>query len=576
MTASSNRLDFGARVVEGGTRFRAYAKADRCSVRLFGSSGALHAEHPLEPRGGGIFEATVRGVGHGERYTFVVDGREVLDPWGRWFPEGVHRPPMVFASSYTFENGFGVYRPLEAQVIYELHVGTFTPEGTFAGAATKLGELAKLGVTTIELMPVTAFAGSRGWGYDTVAHFATHAAYGDPDELRAFVDAAHGHGLAVMLDVVYNHFGPSGNTLRSLDPELFGKEPASPWGEAPSFSHPVMRAHVLDSAHYFLHDVRIDGLRLDATHAIIDRSTQHILHELSIEVARLVPKKDLIAEDDRGEPALVTDLGMDGVWADDFHHEVHVTLTGERDGYYAKHHGGAAAIARTIEAGWTKGSAPARLPARAFIYTVQNHDQVGNRALGERLDVLSSPEAFAAAVTVLLFLPMTPLLFMGQEWAAPSPFLYFTDHEPELGRLVSEGRRKEFAGFARFASPEAAAKIPDPQALETFVRSRLDWSLREQGRHRAMLELHHELLRMRHLDPVLAEGSRDRIRARAFDTLLLVDRWNQHGNRVLAANLGHLPVGLPLDVGSDKIMLSTIADPDAGTLAPWEARILSP
>lgn len=566
-------LNLGAHVEPGGVRVRAFAMAERCAIRLFGDAGEVLSTRDLEPRGHGIFEGFVAGLGHADRYGFVVDGRDIYDPWARWLPEGVHRPAAVYAPQYEFQNGLGTYRPLEKQIFYELHVGTFTPEGTFAAAATRLGELARLGVTTIELMPVTAFAGSRGWGYDTVAHFAPHPAYGTPDDLRALVDAAHGHGLGVVLDVVYNHFGPSGNYLHSLDRDLFLKEESSPWGELPNFRHFVMRAHVLESAMYFLRDVRFDGLRIDATHAIVDRPEDHILKVLAQETAGLIPKKDLIAEDDRGEPALYTEQGMTAIWADDFHHEVHVTLTHERDGYYAKHQGGAAAIAKTIEAGWTRGKPAPQLPAHAFLYAIQNHDQVGNRPLGDRLGSVAGVQAFRAASALLLFLPMTPLLFMGQEWGELRPFLYFTDHDEELGAAVTEGRKREFSHFEGF-SAERAEKIPDPQLEATFQRSKLDWTARTEPEHRRTLAIYHDLLSLRHQDPVIASGSRDRLRASARGDVLVVERWNEHGRRILHLNFAHVPAEVGEDVARAQVVLSTADSVDPTSLAPWEARIV--
>lgn len=572
--SSRTHLDLGAHVVKGGTRLRAFALAERCEVRLFGHEGGVLATRTLEPKANGIFEGFVAGLGHGDRYAFVVEGREIFDPWARWLPDGVHAPAAVYTPRYEFQNGLGVYRPLGKQILYELHVGTFTPEGTFAAASTRLGELARLGVTTIELMPITAFAGARGWGYDTVSHFAPHPAYGSPDDLREFVDAAHGHGLGVMLDVVYNHFGPSGNYLHSLDRKLFLKEESSPWGELPNFRHFVMRAHVLESALYFLRDVRVDGLRIDATHAIVDRAEGHILQELAAEAAMLTPAKTLVAEDDRGEPDLVLKKGMSAIWADDFHHEVHVTLTHERDGYYAKHQGGAAAIARTIESGWTRGKPASQLAAHSFVYAIQNHDQIGNRPFGDRLGCGAMTPAFHAMSAVLFFLPMTPLLFMGQEWGETRPFLYFTDHDAGLGLAVSEGRKNEFASFEGFSS-ERAATIPDPQREATFLGSKLDWTARKRPEHQVTLALYHDLLGLRHQDRVLASGSRDRLVAHASGDVLVVERWNEHGRRTLYANLAHVPAELPETAASAPLLLSTNAFPDPATLAPWEARIIA-
>ena len=281
-----------------------------------------------------------------------IRDRELPDPYARFLPFGVHGPAEVVRPSHDWHYGSGVHRPLAQHVIYELHVGTFTPEGTFRAAIGHLAELAHLGVTAIELMPVAAFDGTRGWGYDGVAPYAPHATYGTPDDLRRLVDEAHGLGLAVLLDVVYNHYGPSGNYLAAYDPAYFHPTLENAWGAAPDFTHPVLRRHVLDLARHWLEDYRFDGLRLDATHAVLDDSHPHVLAELAAEVGTLRPRKLLIAEDERNDPALVREVGLDAVWADDFHHQVQVTLTGERDGYYAAYTPGTADLARAIERGW--------------------------------------------------------------------------------------------------------------------------------------------------------------------------------------------------------------------------------
>jgi maltooligosyltrehalose trehalohydrolase len=431
------------------------------------------------------------GHGHGTLYKFVVDGRELPDPYARSLPHGVHGPAMVIAPGPASLPRAS--RPLHEQVIYELHVGTFSVEGTYAAAAERLRELADLGVTTIELMPVSSFAGRWGWGYDGVAHFAPFAPYGAPDDLRAFVARAHDLGLAVILDVVYNHFGPAGNYLAEFSPAYFSTERTTPWGRALDFTQPAMRGYVLDNARYWFEEFGFDGLRLDAVHAIEDPSEKSILKEL-VELARSFdPPRLLIAEDDRNDPSAVLELGLDALWADDFHHQVRVTLTGERDGYYAGYQPGVADLARAIARGWLyegqcppgksegRGKPATLLPAQAFVYCIQNHDQVGNRALGDRITEQISLADYAMISTLLLFLPMTPLLFMGQEWAASTPFAFFSDHDAELGRLVSRGRREEFKAFRAFADATARARIPDPQAPETFEHSRLRWEERKRA-----------------------------------------------------------------------------------------------
>jgi maltooligosyltrehalose trehalohydrolase len=549
---------FGAvPLADGSTRFRAFATtARRCQVRLFAEDGAVLRTDDLADLGGGMHEARLEGVGPGSLYKLVLDDRELPDPYARFLPAGVHGPAMVMASGHHFQHA-GVFRPLGEQVIYEIHVGTFSPEGTYAGVAARLPALRDLGVTAIELMPLAAFAGSRGWGYDGVALYAPFAGYGTPDQLRALVDEAHGLGLAVFLDVVYNHFGPAGNYLAAYSPEYFTGAIQNAWGDCPNFQHPVMRRKILENARYWLTEFRFDGLRLDAAHAIVDPSPRHILTDLSDLAHGMEPPRLLIAEDDRNQPALVSELHLDGIWADDFHHQVRVTLTGEQDGYYAAYPGGAAAIAETIAGGWwyqgqvyppsgkSRGHRAALLPAEAFVYCIQNHDQIGNRALGERLEHQIPPSAYQAVSTLLLYLPMTPLLFMGQEWAAGTPFQFFTDHDPELGQLIAEGRRSEFKAFAAFADPQRRAAIPDPQDPATFARSRLDWSEREREPHASTLALYRQLIQLRRTDPVLRRSSRQGLSASAEGPLLMVNRASAEGRRVLVVNFSAAPVALP-------------------------------
>jgi maltooligosyltrehalose trehalohydrolase len=439
-------------------------------------------------------------------------------------------------------------------VIYELHVGTFTPEGTFAAATARLPALAELGVTAIELMPLSSFPGRRGWGYDGVGHFAPYAGYGAPDELRALVDEAHLLGMNVLLDVVYNHFGPEGNYLACYSPEYFTRERRTPWGDAVDLDAPRMRRFILDNARYWLREFGFDGLRLDATHALYDPEERSILAELAAEVAALPGRRIVVAEDETNDPGLVLRRGLDGVWADDFHHLLHVLLTGERDGYYAGYEPRLADLARCIERGFfyegqpwpptgaPRGASAAELPAPSLIYCLQNHDQVGNRALGERLHHLVGLDVYCAASALLLFLPMTPLLWMGQEWAASAPWQYFTDQPPALGELITAGRRAEFAGFAAFRDPERRERIPDPQDPATFERSKLDWRERERPPHAAVLALYGALLRMRRDDPVLRMHERKNMSVEALnEDVLWVSRRGPEGERLLVLDLGRRP-----------------------------------
>ncbi|MFT3768912.1 MAG: alpha-amylase family glycosyl hydrolase [Minicystis sp.] len=470
-------------------------------------------------------------------------------------------------------------------------MGTFTPEGTYRAAEEKLVHLRDLGATMIELMPVAAFDGARGWGYDGVSHFAPFAPYGTPDELCAFIDHAHALGMRVILDVVYNHFGPSGNYLSCYSEAYFTSKYQNAWGDAPDFTSPIMRRHVLDNVRYWLSQFRFDGLRLDATPTLFDPSPKHILREIADLAPAIGPGKVIIAEDDRNDPAVMTDLGMSAVWADDFHHQIHVTLTGERDGYYRGFEPGAAGVARTINEGWLftgqhyaprdedRGKPANGVRADQLVYCLQNHDQVGNRALGERLSALVPQEAYAAVSMLLLFLPMTPLLFMGQEWACRDPFLYFTDHDPDLGQKIREGRRNEFRAFTAFSDPAARDEIPDPQAMETFTRSRLDWDAIEDRDHRMMLSLYRNLLLLRRSDPILQHASRDGLHAEAEGPVLRVERRIEGESRVLLVNLSAnaAPCGALLpDPKAVELMLAN--RPGAwvsSKLGPYEAWLLA-
>ncbi len=577
----------GARFDGTQTRFGALTDAPQCAVRLYDDAERPLRDVPLAPLGGGYFGAGVAEVRPGALYRFVLGEQALPDPYARALPRGVHGPAMVVASRHAWRAP-RLGRPAHRHVIYELHVGTFTREGTYTAAAERLPLLADLGVTTLELLPLSSFAGKRGWGYDGVAHFAPYAAYGTPDDLREFVDRAHELGLSLLLDVVYNHFGPAGNYLAAYTRRYFKRESATAWGDAPDFAEPALRRYVLDNARYWLEEFRFDGLRLDATHAITDSSPEHVLHALVRSLEHLEPKPFLVAEDERNAPELVTEHGLDAVWADDFHHQVHVTLTNEREGYYAGYAPGVAELARAIREGWLysgqvfplsgkpRGAPASELEPETLVYCLQNHDQVGNRALGERLSTLTTPEAYRAALLLLLFLPATPLLFMGDEWGASTPFLYFTDHDAELGAQVRAGRRKEFAHFAAFASPEANERIPDPQAESTFLASKLDFDEREHGAHAETLALVRAALALRRDDAVLTEPSRGRLHVEAQGDVLVVRRWFGQEVRVLLVNWG--PQARVLaehaayrELNEPRWLLGTEPANATGELAPYSA-----
>jgi maltooligosyltrehalose trehalohydrolase len=411
---------------------------------------------------------------------------------------------------------------LPGAVLYELHVGTFSAAGTFAGAVEHLDHLVDLGVTAVELMPVVEFSGGRGWGYDGVDLWAPHHAYGGPEGLKALVDACHRRGLGVILDVVYNHLGPAGNHLSAFGP-YFTDHHHTNWGEGVNVDGPgsdEVRRFVVDNALMWLRDYHVDGLRIDAVHAIVDESARHVLEQLGDEVRALAAHLGrplwLIAESDRNDPRYVRPAalgghGLDAAWADEWHHALHATLTGERTGYYDEF-GSFALLAKVLRQAWaydgtwsphrdrTHGRSPLGLPGSAFVVAVQNHDQVGNRAVGDRLGALVAPDRLYVAAALLLTAPFVPLLFQGEEWGASTPFLYFTDHEdPVLGRAVSEGRRHEFAHFGW-----DPAEVPDPQDPSTFSRSVLRWDEVAAPDHSALLQWYRALIALRRSHPDLA------------------------------------------------------------------------
>ena len=506
----------GAVVAGGATRFRVWAPgADRVETLIEG-----RGVHPLSPSGGGHHEAVIPGVGPGALYRLRVDGRGPFpDPASRAQPEGVHGPSMVIdPSAFGWTDAAWPGVSLRDLVIYELHVGTFSPAGTFAGAAALLPALRELGVTAIELMPLADFPGRRSWGYDGVSLFAPARCYGTPDDLRRLVDEAHRLGLGVLVDVVYNHLGPDGNHLAAISPHYFTHRHQTPWGDAINYDgegSEGARDFVAENALHWIREYHVDGLRLDATHAIVDDSPLHVLAELVARVRAEAGRPALIiAEDERNLVTLIRQpgdggMGLDAVWADDFHHQVRARLAGDRDGYFADFSGAVEPLAETLRRGWLftgqlsrfhgapRGTDPAGLPRERFVVCVQNHDQVGNRAFGDRIHQGIDAAAWRAAVALLLLTPETPLLFQGQEWAASTPFLYFTDHEPALGRLVTEGRRREFARFTAFADPATRERIPDPQADATFEASRLRWEERSREPHASSLRLHRALLSLR-------------------------------------------------------------------------------
>ncbi len=515
---------FGPLLDKDGCLFRLWAKPE-AKVELVLEGHASPDVIPMEYQPNGMYQVHVQGVGPGACYWFKIDGAGPYpDPASRYQPLGVHGPSQVIGpSDFSWAGDDFKPPPLRNLVIYELHVGTFTPDGTFLAVIDKLDSLQQLGINVIELMPIAEFPGEHNWGYDGVSLYAPESSYGQPDDLRRLVREAHARGIAVCLDVVYNHLGPDGAYHSVFAPRFYSGKHKTPWGDGLNFDgeeREKVRNYFIESALAWIYDYHIDGLRADATFAILDDSKPHFLTELTERVhgaAHDLGKQIfLAAEDYRNERKILLPVeqgghGFDVVWSDDFHHHIRHRLAGDSDCYYQDYDGTAANIAKTIQDGWSftgqfsrheghpRGTIPDGLSLESRLFCIQNHDQIGNRAFGERLSTQISRDALYAASALLLLAPEVPLIFMGQEWAAPEPFLFFTDHNEELGRLVTEGRRKEFEHFAAFADESRRESIPDPQAGETFLRSKLDWSLRQTPEHAGCVLWYQILLRVRKL-----------------------------------------------------------------------------
>jgi maltooligosyltrehalose trehalohydrolase len=508
----------------GGVEFRVWApNPGRVSVRVHGANGSL--ERVLARGDDGFLAAHVEGVAPGDDYVFVLDDHcERPDPASRWQPRGVGgRSRVVDADAWSWTDAHWRGVEMADLVLYEIHVGTFTQQGTFAAAIDELPRLRRLGVTAIELMPIGECPGARNWGYDGVFAWAPQSTYGGPQGLQQLVDAAHAEGLAVFLDVVYNHVGPEGNVLHEFGP-YFTDRYRTPWGDAVNFDgegSDFVRSYFVENALHWFADYHVDGLRLDAVHAICDFSARPFLAELADATARLSHDLNrrllLVAESDRNDPALVRSrdlggIGLDGMWNDDFHHAVHAALTGERGGYYIDF-GRIADLAKSLEDRFVYDGAHSRfrhrrhgapandVAADRFVVAVQNHDQIGNRAAGERLSTLLSPARLRLAAAFLLLSPYVPLLFMGEEYGETAPFLFFVDHtDAELLDAVRKGRREEFRSFGW------QGEVPDPAAAATFERSRLARAV-ASSESTSIEALYADLLRLRRELPLLRPGT---------------------------------------------------------------------
>ena len=551
------------------------------------------ATYEMEPAGDGWFE-TVQNAHVGSDYGFVLPGKDgaegltVPDPTARAQSGDVHAPSrLVSPDAYDWRSEWSG-RPWHESVIYEAHVGTFTPEGTFDAMRAKLPHLAELGVTVLELMPIAQFAGRRGWGYDGVLLYTPHEAYGTPDDLKRLIDEAHGLGMSVFLDVVYNHFGPDGNYIGAYAPDFYHPENQTPWGAAIAFDRKPVRDFMIDNALFWLKEYRFDGLRLDAIDSIEDMSEEDIIAEIAEGVreaerdGRLLWRRHLTTEDARNITRLhergPDNLGRlyDGEWNDDFHNAAHVLMTHEHEGYYVDHvEDPRGDFLRCLRSGFAlqgqksfhhggaiRGVPSAHLPPVAFVNFLQNHDQTGNRAFGNRLTELADRRTNEVMLAILLLCPAIPLLFMGEEWGETNPYLFHTDFHDELADAVREGRRSEFKAWGDFSDPELRATIPDPNDPETQALSRIDWEKRDRGEHAERMALVKHLLALRaeHVVPRVAGmhdcGATAKPHGkRGFE----VTWWLDDGHRLhMTGNLGDAPFHLPTVEGQELFALGDL------------------
>ena len=574
--AGGRATTFGPAILrDGRVNFRLWAPSAASMLLRIGR--ATPCAMRKEAGGWFVLDAT---AAPGTPYQFVLtDGTHVPDPASRAQEDDVHGASLVVdPSAYAWRSTAWRNRPWHEAVIYELHPGAL---GGFRGVIGHLERLAALGITAIELMPIADFPGRHNWGYDGVLPYAPDAAYGTPEDLKALVDAAHAAGLMIFLDVVYNHFGPDGAYLHAYAPEFFDDGVHTPWGAAVDFKRPEVAAYFTENALMWLNEYRFDGLRFDAVHAI---SPEIFLPELAASIRAGADRAvHLILEHEGNKSSLLQGPAarlFDAQWADDWHHCLHVLLTGENEGYYESFANPAAQLARAMAEGFVfqgeisphhnapRGEPSADLPPTAFVICLQNHDQIGNRAMGERLTALAHPDALAAATALLLLSPSIPMLFMGEEWGSRSPFLFFTDHNDELANLVREGRRREFAHFAAFQDEATRAQIPDPNAPSTFAASVPDLSEAEQERQSATLELHRRLLALRHDHVVPGIPGCRSLGAAPLSPSAVLGSWRLGNGATLsiAANFGGVPVALPPQAGQAIFASAPLGE--AGAMPP--------
>ncbi|HET8646322.1 MAG TPA: malto-oligosyltrehalose trehalohydrolase [Vicinamibacteria bacterium] len=596
-TDVQRRFAVGAEVQPGGVHFRVWAPRRRKVEAVFegGRPAALLAGEP-----GGYFSGRVEGAVAGERYRFRLDGGDAFpDPASRFQPQGPHGPSEVVDSKFPWTDQAWRGLAREGQVLYEMHVGTFTREGTYAAAARELPRLRELGITALELMPLADFPGRFGWGYDGVDLFAPTRLYGRPEDLRRLVDEAHRLGLGVILDVVYNHFGPAGNYLPQYSDTWFNPGRQGEWGDPINYEgagSAGVREFVIENAAYWIDEFHFDGLRLDATQGIFDDSPEHVIAALARRARQAAGARSLflVAENEPQETRLVRapaqgGYGLDALWNDDFHHSAMVALTGIREAYYNDHRGRAQELLAAVKYGylyqgqyyaWQKqrrGTPALDLPRAAFVHFLENHDQVANYACGTRVHQLTSPGRYRALTALLLLGPATPMLFQGQEYGASQRFHFFADHEPELAARVREGRREFLTQFPSAAGPGMEESLPDPDSEQTFAECRLDHAQREQGRHAQAWALHADLLRLRRQDPLLS--GRARFDGAVLDEQAFLLRFfaPDGDDRLLIVNLGP---ELRLDVAPEPLLAPpagacwrtawSSADPRYGGCGAWE------
>jgi maltooligosyltrehalose trehalohydrolase len=599
-----HNMPFGAECCDDGTiRFRLWAPAaHQVEIRLVTEDRSTRLA--LDQCGEGWFELITDAASPGNQYLFRIDDtKNVPDPASRFQPRDVHGPSEVISpDAFDWRDSAWRGRPWEEAIIYELHVGAFAPTGDFSSVRARLDYLADLGITAVELMPVGDFPGRRNWGYDGVFPFAPDSSYGRPEDLKNLVQSAHERGIMVILDVVYNHFGPEGNYLGAYAPQFFTDRHRTPWGNGINFDGPesrVVRDFFIHNALYWLTEYHFDGLRLDAVQAILDDSAPHILIEMADSVRSSIESDrhvHLILENDCNQARYLRrtencqSRKYTAQWNDDIHHAAHVLITGEKDGYYSdygEHPLGQ--LGRCLVEGFAyqgepsqyrngerRGESTKGLPLTAFVSFLQNHDQVGNRALGERLTTLANPRAVRAMAAILLLAPSPPLLFMGEEFAAETPFLFFCDFEKDLAAAVTEGRRNEFARFAKFNDPAERERIPDPNAAASFEASRLRWQGIDHTRHQDWLRFYRNLLALRaqHIIPRLSAacGVEASYEVRGDQGLTAYWKFSDGSELNLIANLGadsfsglNLPAS-PVIYTSDEVSASALKQ---GALPLW-------